>query len=286
MFSIIQSDALQYLITMEDNSVDCVLTDPPYGLDYMNDKWDNENIEKLIKKAEKSPIKKIPVGMKFNKESAINVAEFLKPIVTELYRILKPGSFCLVMSQARSSHRIGIMLEDCGFEMRDQLIWDYGAGQGKAQSMNNFIRKNKSLTDEEKIKYINLLDGFKTPQLTPAFETIWLGQKPKDNVFWKNYITHGVGLVDMSSGSVSVRFKHKKPSANERLEGGNHPTQKPISLFSDLVNTFTKEGDLVLDCFSGSGTTGVACMTAGRKFIGIDKDEKYVNIANKRIKET
>ena len=136
MFSIIQSDALQYLITMEDNSVDCVLTDPPYGLDYMNDKWDNENIEKLIKDAEKSPIKKIPVGMKFNKESAINVAEFLKPIVVELYRILKPGSFCLVMSQARSSHRIGVMLEDCGFEMRDQLIWDYGAENQQEETVS------------------------------------------------------------------------------------------------------------------------------------------------------
>ena len=268
---------------MEDNSVDCVLTDPPYGVDYMNDRWDEKIIEKLIKDAEKSPIKKIPAGMKFNKESAINVAKFLTPIVTELYRILKPGSFCLMMSQARSSHRIGVMLEDCGFEMRDQLIWDYGAGQGKAQSMNNFIRKNKSLTDEEKIKYINLLEGLKTPQLTPAYETIWLGQKPKDNVFWRNYISHGVGLVNMSSGSVSVRFKHKKPSGDERLEGGNHPTQKPISLFSDLVKTFTKEGDLILDCFSGSGTTGVAALSCNRHYCGIDISEKYSNVARNRL---
>jgi site-specific DNA-methyltransferase (adenine-specific) len=64
-----------------------------------------------------------------------------------------------------------------------------------------------------------------------------------------------------------------------------HPTQKPISLLDYLIQTYTNEGDLVLDNIMGSGSTGVACMNTGRKFIGIEKEEKYFHIAEERIKE-
>lgn len=62
-----------------------------------------------------------------------------------------------------------------------------------------------------------------------------------------------------------------------------HPTQKPLILMKQIIEDFTKPGDLILDCFMGSGTTGVACMNTGRRFIGIERDETYFNIAAKRI---
>lgn len=62
-----------------------------------------------------------------------------------------------------------------------------------------------------------------------------------------------------------------------------HPTQKPVSLMEYLIRTYTNEGDTVLDNCMGSGTTGVACIRTGRKFIGIEKDEKYFEIARNRI---
>ena len=62
-----------------------------------------------------------------------------------------------------------------------------------------------------------------------------------------------------------------------------HPTQKPIKLLEEIVNTFSNENDMVLDCCMGSGTTGVACMITNRKFIGIELDENYFNIAKERI---
>ena len=64
---------------------------------------------------------------------------------------------------------------------------------------------------------------------------------------------------------------------------GHHPTQKPVLLLEDLIKTFSNDGDLVVDLTMGSGTTGVACKNTGRKFIGIEKDEKYFNIAKDRI---
>jgi len=66
-------------------------------------------------------------------------------------------------------------------------------------------------------------------------------------------------------------------------EVGQHPTQKPVAMMEYLIRTYTNEGDKVLDNTMGSGTTGVACVNTGRKFIGIEKDEKYFNIAKQRI---
>jgi site-specific DNA-methyltransferase (adenine-specific) len=64
-----------------------------------------------------------------------------------------------------------------------------------------------------------------------------------------------------------------------------HPTQKPVKLCEYLIKTYTNKGDLVLDNCMGSGTTAVACVKTGRNFIGCDISQKYVNIANKRLKE-
>ena len=64
-----------------------------------------------------------------------------------------------------------------------------------------------------------------------------------------------------------------------------HPTQKPVDLLEYLIKTYTNEGNLVLDFTMGSGSTGVACINTNRKFIGIELDEKYFNIAKKRIED-
>jgi site-specific DNA-methyltransferase (adenine-specific) len=66
----------------------------------------------------------------------------------------------------------------------------------------------------------------------------------------------------------------------------HHPTQKPVALFEWLVKTYSNEGDTVLDCCMGSGTTGIACTKTGRKFIGIESDPKYFDIAKRRIDDT
>ena len=64
-----------------------------------------------------------------------------------------------------------------------------------------------------------------------------------------------------------------------------HPTQKPSELVEMLIKEYSKEGDTILDCFMGSGTTGIACVNTGRRFIGIEKERKYFEIAKQRIEE-
>lgn len=71
----------------------------------------------------------------------------------------------------------------------------------------------------------------------------------------------------------------------DKSEGSFHPTQKPVALLEYLIKTYTNEGEVVLDNCMGSGSTGVACIGTNRKFIGIEKDEKYFYIAKKRIEE-
>jgi len=73
--------------------------------------------------------------------------------------------------------------------------------------------------------------------------------------------------------------------SNANVRGRVHPTQKPVALFEYLIKTYTNEGELVLDNCIGSGTTAIACMQTNRNFIGIELEPKYVDIANKRIKE-
>jgi site-specific DNA-methyltransferase (adenine-specific) len=72
---------------------------------------------------------------------------------------------------------------------------------------------------------------------------------------------------------------------SKKLDRGLHPTQKPVALFEYLIKTYTNEGEIVLDNCIGSGTTAIAALNTGRFFIGIEKEEKYVGIARKRIAE-
>jgi len=71
-----------------------------------------------------------------------------------------------------------------------------------------------------------------------------------------------------------LRFKQEK---------GLHPTQKPVEMMEYLIRTYSNEGDTILDCTMGSGTTGVACVNTGRNFVGMESDEKYFALAKERI---
>ena len=87
---------------------------------------------------------------------------------------------------------------------------------------------------------------------------------------------------------VLKQYTHSYPKNIIKISRGNirnfiHPTQKPVALMEYLIKTYTVEGETVLDCFMGSGTTGVACKNLNRKFIGIEKDETYFKIAQDRI---
>ncbi len=93
------------------------------------------------------------------------------------------------------------------------------------------------------------------------------------------------GLNKKQVITVSDGRRYPLSIIRESKQSGLHPTQKPVALMEYLIKTYTNENETVLDFTMGSGTTGVACKNLNRKFIGIEKDETYFNIAKKRIEE-
>ena len=284
-YEIYLEDCLSGLKKIKDNSVDLIVTDPPYFIDGMGNDWDDATLKKKAKKA--SVVGGLPVGMKFDKTQGIKLQGFLEPIAKEYYRILKPGGFCVVFSQARLYHRTAIAIENAGFEMRDMMGWKY-EGQAKAFSLKHFIMKDKTLSEEEKEKLICELDGWKTPQLKPQIEPMTLAQKPKDGTFLENWEKYGVGLLNTKE-SLDGKFpgnimeipkSARKDDYDEKIE---HFTVKPVCLIEHIIKLFTQEGDVVLDSFMGSGSHGVAAIKNNRDFIGFEIEEKYFNIAKDRL---
>lgn len=279
-------DCRSGLKNIPDNSIDFIVTDPPYFIDGMDNNWDDK---KLCKRVKPGIIGGLPCGMKFNRAQGEHLQNFMEPIACEFMRILKPGGFCVVFSQGRLYHRMAIAMDLAGFEIRDLLGWKY-EGQAKAFSQDHFIKKDKTMTDAEKAKLIAELNGWKTPQLKPQIEPMVLAQKPKDGTFIENWKKWGVGLVNtketldgMFPGtimSVSKKVRH-----NETDKKIDHMTVKPVCLISHLIKLFTRPGQTVLDPFLGSGSHGVAAIENKRNFIGFEIEKKYFDIAKNRIEK-
>lgn len=105
------------------------------------------------------------------------------------------------------------------------------------------------------------------------------------------YVSGGGDSGEVTGGVQKIQTKNtgtRFPRSIQKFkrEAGLHPTQKPVALLEYLIKTYTQEGETVLDFTMGSGSTGVACVNTGRKFIGIEMDDNYFNIAKKRIQES
>jgi site-specific DNA-methyltransferase (adenine-specific) len=277
-------NAFAVLKEIPDNSIHFALTDPPYFIDGMADDWSDTELQRKASRA--GVIGSLPVGMKFDPAQGRNFQRFMEPICRELHRVLKPGGFAVIFSQARLYGRLAVAAEDTGFELRDMLGWIY-EGQAKAFSQSHFVRKMRHLSTAEREAILRRLDGRKTPQLKPCIEPMVLAQKPREGTFVENWLTHEVGLVDTSQ-SLDGKFPGNlmpcaKPSKAEKGEGNTHLTVKPVQLLEHLIRLFTTEGQTVLDPFLGSGSTAVAAKAAGRNCIGIEIERNYVRIAEQRL---
>lgn len=116
----------------------------------------------------------------------------------------------------------------------------------------------------------------------------WQGQpyKATSGGSAKVYSGHGRAVRDCADGMRYPQDLLRVKADNRGAEGRIHPTQKPVALMEYLIRTYTTVGDVVLDNCMGSGTTGVACANTGRRFIGIEQDDKYFAIASERIAAT
>ncbi|HBR18347.1 MAG: methyltransferase [Deltaproteobacteria bacterium RIFCSPLOWO2_12_FULL_43_16] len=295
---IIHGDSLQILSGFDDNSIDLVLTDPPYFLDKMDNGWDEK---KVASTKYHHVVKSLPAGMKFDREQGKNFYEWYYKISKQVLRVLKPGGFFFSFSSPRLYHRMVSAIDDAGFLIRDCFIWLYTQNQPKAMSLNHFIDK---LNESERAK-TNLkkqLNGWKTPQIKSCFEPIVMAQKEPEGTFLENFRKYHVGLLntqvkigqdmfpanvvstDAINEVVDKCFLISKPDKKEKGDFNAHRTVKPLSLCEYIINltTYSPES-VVLDPFAGSGTTLVAAKKLGRKFIGIDINKEYIAIAKTRL---
>lgn len=281
--NIVHGDCLDRLKEIESESIDLVITDPPYFLDGLDTKW-KKGDKDLIRSG--SLIGGLPVGMKFDAKQGKALQEFINQVAEKILPTMKPGAFAIVFSQPRLVHRMAVGLEDAGFEIRDLLVWRFTKqAQFKAFSMNHFVDKME-ITKLEKRRIKRVLMNRKTPQLRPQFETMVLAQKQKEGTFIKNWLKHQVGLID---GHITL--DGKVPSTVMTVEkpvkdkDNKHLTVKPIKLIEYLIKVFSIKGQVVLDPFLGSGTTMFAALNTGRFCVGIEINKDYIKIVEDKLKE-
>ena len=157
-------DCLEVMDKLEADSIDAIITDPPYELDFMGKGWDN-------------------AGVSFNKETWV-----------KCLRLLKPGGYLLAFGGSKTFHRIACAIEDAGFEIRDTIMWIYGSGFPKSMNISNVIEaKNKYNPVDSSAKQWS---GWGTC-LKPAFEPIIVARKPFKGSLVDNILEHGVGGLNI-----------------------------------------------------------------------------------------
>lgn len=153
--------------------------------------------------------------------------------------------------------------------LRYEWLWE------KPKATGHLNAKKQPMKAHENILVFYRKLGTFNPQMIPGKAyTPGGGGSKKDNY-------GDFAAVRENDGSLRYPRSIQKFSA----ESGSHPTQKPVALMEYLIKTYTNPGELVLDNTMGSGTTGVACMNTGRRFIGIERDEKYFAICEDRIRK-
>jgi len=286
---IIYGDAREELKKLESLSVDLVLTDPPYFLDKLDEKWNPTLVKNITKR---QVIQNLPGGMRFDPFQGQRLQEWYGGISKEILRILKPGSFFLSFSSPRLVHRMAVAIEDAGFYIRDIFIWLYTESRPKAQTLSRYSH----VKDER-------LDYWKTPQVRSNYEPIIVAQKPPEGKLVDNFIKWNTGLFNFAErleggyfpsnvvmtdkiAFVPPIFLVPKPKKEEKGAFNSHPTVKPLDLLRYLIRLMTQEGGIVLDPFVGSGSTVIAALLEGRKYIGIEINEEYYQIAQRRLMDS
>ena len=145
---------------------------------------------------------------------------------------------------------------------------------------------NKEVFDEilRVSKKVIIFGGNYFAHLLPPSKC-WIFWDKKGDIVFKNPFADGELIYTNFTKPVKKIVFKQQGFITDSKDKRVHPTQKPSELMEILINEYTKEDDIILDCFMGSGSTGVACMNTNRKFIGVELDKNYFNIAKQRIEE-
>jgi len=286
MTQLLLGDCLEVLPTLQDNSVDSIVTDPPYGLSFMGKGWDYQ----------------VP---------SVEIWQ-------ECFRVLKPGGHLLAFAGTRTQHRMAVNIEDAGFEIRDMIAWVYGSGFPKSHNIGDgwgtalkpalepitVARKPFKGTVAANVlehgtgalnidgcrvgteERFNLAAGNKAGGNSLNMSSV--GMPDADGKAcvgrWPANLIHDGSEQPTALLRDSARFFYTaKASKDDRDKGNTHPTVKPTDLMAYLCRLVTPPGGIVLDPFMGSGTTGKAALSEGFQFIGIERDPDYYAICESRF---
>lgn len=244
---ILTGDCIEAMNALPANSVDLIFADPPYNLQLKGDlhRPDNSRVDAVDDDWDQ-----------FSSFAAYD--KFTRAWLKAARRVLKPDGAIWVIGSYHNIFRVGAAVQDLGFWILNDVVW----------------RKS------------NPMPNFRGKRLTNAHETmIWAG-KSEAGKYCFNYDA----LKALNEG-IQMRSDWEMPicSGHERLKNDEgekaHPTQKPEALLHRILIGTTQPGDVVLDPFFGTGTTGAAAKRLGRNWIGIEREADYIKVARKRIAE-
>jgi modification methylase len=244
--TIMKGDCVAAMDRLPEKSVDLVFADPPYNLQLNGD----------LHRPDQSKVDAVDDAWdQFDSFAAYDA--FSRAWLLAARRVLKPNGTIWVIGSYHNIFRVGSTLQDLGFWILNDVVW----------------RKT------------NPMPNFRGRRFQNAHETlIWASRDQNGKGYTFNY-----DALKAANDDVQMRSDWLFPicTGAERLKNDNgdklHPTQKPEALLARVMLASTKPGDVVLDPFFGSGTTGAVAKRLGRHFVGIEREQDYIDAANERI---
>ena len=244
--TIIKGDCVAALEALPDQSVDVIFADPPYNL----------QLGGALHRPDQSLVD--ACDDEWDQFASFEAYDaFTRAWLLACRRVLKPAGTIWVIGSYHNIFRVGATLQDLNFWILNDIVW----------------RKT------------NPMPNFKGRRFQNAHETmIWATRDPKAKGYTFNY-----DAMKAANDDVQMRSDWLFPicSGGERLKGEDgkkvHPTQKPEALLARILMASSKPGDVVLDPFFGSGTTGAVAKRLGRHFVGIEREQAYIDAARERI---
>lgn len=244
--TILKGDCVAAMNRLPDASVDVIFADPPYNLQLNGD----------LHRPDQSKVDAVDDEWdQFESFEAYDA--FTRAWLLAARRVLKPNGTIWVIGSYHNIFRVGAKMQDLGFWILNDIVW----------------RKT------------NPMPNFRGRRFQNAHETmIWASRDDKAKGYTFNY-----EAMKAANEDVQMRSDWLFPicTGNERLKDDKgdklHPTQKPEALLARVMLASTKPGDVVLDPFFGSGTTGAVARRLGRHFVGIEREQEYIDAAMQRI---
>ena len=289
---LLQGDCLELMKQIPDRSIDMILSDIPYGISY--DNWDvlHNNSNSALLGTSPAQAKAGSVFRKrgkplngwseADKKISIEYYEWCCAWSVEWLRVLKSGASVFIFAGRRMAHRCIAAMEDAGFTFKDMISWEKESAPHRAQRISIIYERRGDQNNKEE------WDGWRVGNLRPVFEPILWFVKPYPigSTLADNVAKYNVGAFnDVAWNKYANASSNIIKVKSTKEDHGKHPTQKPVELLKALIELTTKEDQIVLDPFMGSGSTGVACVNTNRKFIGMELGENYCQIAKNRIEE-